>query len=85
MAYLCTPTHIHTHQILEALNKDLKAPLRSICVDGAMAASDRLLELQANLFGIRVGMAHGECFDVILITCLSISLPLCTMFHLFTL
>ena len=53
-------THTQPHQILEALNKDLKYPVTTLRVDEKMATSNRLLKLQANLLGIPVGMAPAH-------------------------
>lgn len=44
-------------QILDAMNRDSELPLHSVRVDGGMVKNKLLLQLQADILGIKV----GEC------------------------
>lgn len=45
-----------TRDILEAMNKDCGIPLSKLLVDGGMTSNNILMQLQADLCGIPVGM-----------------------------
>lgn len=41
--------------LLRAVNQDLKLPLNSVRVDGGMTANKLMLQLQADILGIKLG------------------------------
>lgn len=45
-----------TREVLEAMNKDSGVPMKALKVDGGMSVNNLLLQLQADLLGIAVGM-----------------------------
>ena len=47
---------LFSFQLLEAMYQDSGIPLKSIQVDGGMTANNLLMQLQADLMGIDVGM-----------------------------
>ena len=45
-------------QILDAMNQDSELPLASLRVDSGMTVNNLLLQLQADLLGINIGMSQ---------------------------
>jgi len=50
-----------TRDILEAMNKDSGFPLTRLQVDGGMTTNNLLMQLQADLVGIKVGKNDKCC------------------------
>ena len=44
-------------QILDAMNQDSELPLNSVRVDGGMTENKLMLQLQADILGIKMGIA----------------------------
>jgi glycerol kinase len=44
-------------QMLDAMNQDSELPLNSVRVDGGMTENKLMLQLQADILGIKMGMA----------------------------
>ena len=45
-------------QILDAMNQDSELPLNSVRVDGGMTENKLMLQLQADILGIKMGTGH---------------------------
>ena len=48
-------------QILDAMNQDSELPLNSVRVDGGMTENKLMLQLQADILGIKMGTATLFC------------------------
>ena len=48
-------------QILDAMNQDSELPLNSVRVDGGMTENKLMLQLQADILGIIMGMYEYNC------------------------